>query len=102
MAKYVKPLKSISVYGEGLTDASVADEPRDKKATRALDDFLARQTMALPSENETLYVPFHTVTVVESTVSQTEIETSDPYGCKGGDDSSKTCEGTVCSMKVDC
>ena len=92
MATYKKKLKTIIVHQmlDGAT-VTIEDTASDDKATRALNEFKAYETMHYETEVNgnkiTNAIPYHAVQYIEVTEAEADITKADPYGCdEGGGD----------------
>lgn len=79
---YSKPLKTIVIKTLGGTTINAADTATDPIASDALAEFDAFKTMHVRTASGVTEVPFHAVDNIAVTVTTTEVEKADPYGCE--------------------
>ena len=78
---YKKSLKTLTITlvdGSTVTAADTVDAPIGSSALAQFEDF---QTIVVPGESATTYIPFHAVLKIEVAVEESEEQTRDPYGC---------------------
>lgn len=78
---YTKALKSITVKTIGGATIEAADTATDPKASDALSEFEAFQTMHIRTANGVTLVPFHAVDNIAVVTSSAQATKGDPYGC---------------------
>lgn len=80
---YKKSLKTLTITtigGSTITAADTADSPVGSAALSQFENF---QTMVIPGESSTTYVPFHAVDHIVVAISESsDIEKPDAYGCE--------------------
>ena len=82
MATYKKSLKTLTITTSGGATITAADTVDAPIGSSALSQFENFQTMVIPGESGTTYVPFHAVDNIVVTVEESEEQTRpDPYGC---------------------
>lgn len=87
---YTKPTKTIEIKTKNSFSVS------DPTASMALSEFERKDTMGIP-----ILIPFHAVDRIEVTTEMKSATRPDPYGCEE-EGNNRVCEGTVCSMTVEC
>ena len=78
-----KKLKTLEVHLMLNSEVvSIADTATDNKATRALNEFKAYDTMRYDNSGVTISIPYHAVQYIKVTEADAEVaDKADPYGC---------------------